>query len=548
MKNLIIITTFLVSSSLSFGQTESSLEGSFAKVEKAFSRGFFQDPVKENQREKLIRLKEEAIKVSRDGRATYQKLDSIILKNTNRNTGQLTSTLKSEYTYDAFGNNIQFLQVGLDTINNQWINQYRIEFGYDVLGNEILNTSSFWDANNGVWVYTVKIATTIDNSGNTTSIKQSYWNQAINNWRISSEEQSIYDINNNIIEFRTLFMDTTTNQLFAKDLQRYSYNGNGDMVSSVGFYRDFGVIQWDTTSKVEATYLPNGDLESTIGYVVTSTSNGQLIKSKKNDYGFDSSGNIELLIKSDWNVNTNQWDNDTKSVRTFNLNGGITLSYKYYWDGSGWQNNHKTEFTYDNQDNLILRIDWVYRNGQWENGGKNVSLFDANSNRLISTNYLWKSQYNQWDPSNKVVATFDLNYNVSDLLVPNMSYGTFYHANNIVLNTVHYASTGGPADTTISKNGEESYFYSTQYINSISEYNDAGVSVYPNPFTNTINVDIENGGPIMVFTVFDIQGKRVYSNRIENHDDLDLSKLKSGIYIYTLSKDNEVIKGKIIKQ
>ncbi len=81
----------------------------------------------------------------------------------------------------------------------------------------------------------------------------------------------------------------------------------------------------------------------------------------------------------------------------------------------------------------------------------------------------------------------------------------------------------------------------------IDKLQDAGISVYPNPtngiiFINTINNNIQN------ITISDITGKLINANmEIQQNKTINLSNLKSGIYILKIQTDEKTFSIKIMK-
>jgi hypothetical protein len=74
------------------------------------------------------------------------------------------------------------------------------------------------------------------------------------------------------------------------------------------------------------------------------------------------------------------------------------------------------------------------------------------------------------------------------------------------------------------------------------------VKAYPNPATDFVNFTIKTGTPKnMSLRLYDIFGALVATpiaiigNTTENTIQLNVSKLRRGIYIYTLSTDNKVV-------
>ncbi|MBE9467306.1 MAG: DUF4465 domain-containing protein [Bacteroidetes bacterium] len=77
--------------------------------------------------------------------------------------------------------------------------------------------------------------------------------------------------------------------------------------------------------------------------------------------------------------------------------------------------------------------------------------------------------------------------------------------------------------------------------------NNNSVTVYPNPFRNSINIDGIND--IKQIYVTDISGKLVYnSNSNFNNNQIDLSSLTRGFYFINIKTQNKIITKKIIKQ
>ena len=75
------------------------------------------------------------------------------------------------------------------------------------------------------------------------------------------------------------------------------------------------------------------------------------------------------------------------------------------------------------------------------------------------------------------------------------------------------------------------------YVENI-EANDK-IAIYPNPFNNTISIDIADPQAHQV-AVFNVMGERVFVNRFHKHAAIDLSSFSKGLYFLRL--DNKTIK------
>ena len=89
----------------------------------------------------------------------------------------------------------------------------------------------------------------------------------------------------------------------------------------------------------------------------------------------------------------------------------------------------------------------------------------------------------------------------------------------------------------------------------VSEYDrEFNPKIYPNPFIDKLFIDITSLQTStklpVVFELFDMKAKKVYSRKIETQKDAihNLNELKAGIYIFSLKSGNTILKsGKILK-
>ena len=76
---------------------------------------------------------------------------------------------------------------------------------------------------------------------------------------------------------------------------------------------------------------------------------------------------------------------------------------------------------------------------------------------------------------------------------------------------------------------------------------DSNVVIYPNPASNQMKIKGLEDGQAYELVLFNIQGKISYWNKnINSHTSIDISALKSGVYLYQLSSGKEIFSGKLI--
>ena len=78
---------------------------------------------------------------------------------------------------------------------------------------------------------------------------------------------------------------------------------------------------------------------------------------------------------------------------------------------------------------------------------------------------------------------------------------------------------------------------------SVNEPNTKELSVYPNPATDQLNIEIEGE---FEYQVFDLNGKLVLNGR--NDNSIDVSSISNGQYLLKAKTKNEVFKSTFIKE
>jgi hypothetical protein len=77
------------------------------------------------------------------------------------------------------------------------------------------------------------------------------------------------------------------------------------------------------------------------------------------------------------------------------------------------------------------------------------------------------------------------------------------------------------------------------------DVNASGITVYPNPATDKITVTLPENVSNAVFTLYDMQGKALIQQSINNQDVVSVSDLVAGIYIYSVRTEKVNYQGKI---
>jgi Endonuclease I/Secretion system C-terminal sorting domain len=74
---------------------------------------------------------------------------------------------------------------------------------------------------------------------------------------------------------------------------------------------------------------------------------------------------------------------------------------------------------------------------------------------------------------------------------------------------------------------------------------DATLSIYPNPAKDVVNISISNN-VITRIEIYDVLGKRVFVRKINESMSIDISTLKSGLYLFKFVQDEKTVIKKLI--
>ncbi len=81
----------------------------------------------------------------------------------------------------------------------------------------------------------------------------------------------------------------------------------------------------------------------------------------------------------------------------------------------------------------------------------------------------------------------------------------------------------------------------------VEEFNAAQVSIYPNPTNGTVN--IKSASIIKNITVYDLQGRKIQTIKTEaQNSEVNISALKTGIYIFSIETEAGTIMKKVLKR
>ena len=431
------------------------------------------------------------------------------------NTGNWILDDKEEFAYDSNGDITQYFKSHGDN-GTDWYFDDKAEYTYNSNGN--LLTAFIYEWGYKRWINDYKYEYTYDINGNRTQ-SIFYFGRNNTDWRPSTKTENIYNSENKITE-------------------TYSSNWHDSASSLV------------LDEKSERTYNSKGNLTLTTGYSWEKDLNNWKL-SYKYSYDYDENENLILRLAPLLNENTNEWENNLKTEYTYDSLGNELSDIIYKWNSTDniWEIQSQYEYTYDSEGYLIQkntgRIYRITDNGiEYGNQFDNY-IYDSNGNLI---EYQRSSKFpndSTYTYSTRLTYNYDLSYKLSDLFLP-YSYLRTEDINNKPLEYIYYYWDN--TNNNWINREKKIYYYSEENILNVKNTEPIKIKLYPNPVLNELKFNIANESKLTTFELFDTQGRKIISKKINKNEKLNLERLTSGIYTYYLIVGNKNQKGKLIKK
>ena len=351
----------------------------------------------------------------------------------------------------------------------------------------------------------------------------------------SYKAEMLYDENGKNTSYKEYTFNSTTNE-WEDELYglQYFYNADGLI--------DYTIFEESTFHhKSEYTYNSDNKITELVG-LDQNGSNWDLLYTDV--YNYDNlNNNIEII--RNWQ-NPTIWSVNYRYIHTFDSNNNLILKEKQEWNTntSSWGNTiKKNEFTYNNDNKVLSEIE--YNNGQsgvLEEYRKFEYIYDTNGNRDEFIKSIYNSTTNSWELSERVTYTYDNNYSLSDLFIPNWSTGILDIGYSEDYN--HMITAKGYYEWDNTQNQWNYYgdaIFNWSDVLSLNDFRISNINVYPNPATEQLNFELLT--KIHKIKIFDIQGKLLIEKK--NTNSINVMELNNGMYFYQI---NNKMVGKFIKK
>lgn len=451
---------------------------------------------------------------------------------------------KTEYTYDDNGNQTLLTFYSWNIESQSFVINTKYEYTYDINYREV--DVYFWDTNSQSFVLNGKTEYTYDDNGNLTVQINYNLNTYFQSLEISQKREFIYDENGNKtleITFGSVYNGNSNNRYFDYYYPRHKQEINYDVNENITLNERY---DWNMGSE---TYILR----------------------QRREYTYDVIGNILIRLEKKWGT-TGEFDSQNKREYSYDENGNNTLFLYHENEFNNEQNfvlKSKDEYTYDEHDNRIVHIYHSYNSSSESLVPvfRNNSSYDEYGNLILLIEHDWTinsgTNNTYWfQPTFKYIYTYgDKPYPVMNKTKIQVEewyggdrgdeYNKFYklEINTQIENDTNLVNRGvlyeydSNSNTWSELQGEEfkSYWYYTK-TPPLSTYSveSNSFSIYPNPTSNTLQINSSEYLRTPIFELYDVKGSKILSNPFKLTEPIDVSDLQPSMYIYNIKDGSEV--------
>ena len=511
MRILILLMSLILASQFLYAQKENKTKSNFIQIKKC-----------ENIFIKKYEIEKEPFFMLTNNKNNGWSLDSSYRYNGFETQWDLVYRNKT-LVFDGNGNILNAIShFWLDDVKS-WGKRDTIIMAYHSEESRAKTLKKCWNNSNQSWSDTSYYRKT-DENGDTREYIYRTWNYSSNTFNeFGYRYKHIFD--NNGIEVKYIEHDwnSETKEWTKASQFLYSYDINYNQIEEIEQIWDNNISAWMNYHKYSNTFDVNGNKISKQKKRWDENANSWEIASSQYLYVYDENNNLLKESLQKWDYNTNEWGVFSyQTIYTYNSNGYLThklaLSYGI--------NNYQDYYIYDNNGNLLSKLgqSWNEDTEEWINGSLREYEYDTNGNETHELVKYWNNELSLWENSSQHMEFFDIYNNSIQFITQNWNNETNSWDNN----------------------GKTDNFWS-ETSSDISSINIQNLEIYPNPAINEVTIKGINQNENVNIEIISLFGKVVQSEVLNNHNIINISNLRHGLYFVIIRFDNEQIVQKIIK-
>jgi hypothetical protein len=429
------------------------------------------------------------------------------------------------------------------------------------------------------------------------------WSNAQLGWVTTKSSHYTYNTDHQMATERVYFFDLDDGERYYGRQEEYFYNDSGEWNLHYTNFLDPVSGEWKKSDRYELIYD-----EDLLGTEYTASQWDELLSqyvyNYKLIYSYTPSGKPQGYVQFSWDGNS--WKKSSKAVNEYNSADSILVTTTYNWNNSlsDWEIFYRIAYYYTND----IRLDSIVESSNSGAGlasyQKIITLYNAQDHLAQETGYLWngsswdlnfQNEYEytpegylsvlslyEWDPDeetfiedyreeNSYTVTGDFKtLTVSEYDTDADAWVPFFRRETFFDEQVDGATIVWPNPPDYYP--PTSYHYKPVYeVESIFEFNEwsvvdttvlfyndiqtvtiplskSAISVFPNPATNQLYIQMDNLDPAASITFFDQQGRLITSRPVQASRPVNISGLLPGAYVFQIRNGVDYYSGKLLKE
>lgn len=496
------------------------------------------------------------------------------------------TTQKVIVDYDSQGNLIEYEKWQRASNNDPWNGWSKESYSVDMNGDITMFAKYFWDAVNTSWYGGRKYTYTYSQPNEVHF--ENYYQWDSNSWVHKTQNEYLYDSNGNIIQYENHIVQAGTGQLDKVYKWEKTFSSTGKETMTISYGPSPSSSQWEPLTRLDYFYNQL-DMDSLYHYYRWNSSWALI---NKTEFSYNSANS--LVDETHWGDDLGQWKEVQKKLYVYdsqnrlieymrkyrdhnwvllnkdkitnNFGTGNEINTYYFWHNNQWWPNQKITKTINGQNQMVEMLTEIGSNttfGHFIPSYRNTYGYDAAGNEIS----LDQEQYGQggWSPLQWTERTFDINNvqfqlffvagpsnwyvakqfehyydaNVprSDLQVPN----NYTFEVMMTDSFIHGLQPGTPNKV----NELHTEFFWSDLLSSTEDLETKKLEIYPNPTSGQFFI---KGLPETKseLVLFDLNGKMLKTQLIQNDQSVDISMFPKGVYVYKVLTTGKPKVGKLI--
>ena len=445
----------------------------------------------------------------------------------NSDSQSFIPNIKYEYSYDENGDQTLYIRYDWNSDSQSFIPNIKYEYSYDENGNQTLYIVYFWDTTTQSFVQNYKQEFTYDENGNQTITIYYTWDTTTQSFIPNNKYEFTYDENGNQTITIYYTWDTTTQSFVPNNKYEYTYNDSGNRMESR--------FVWNSVIEI---FIPNNkdfieyDEQGRVSFI--------------KGYQYDICNEVKTQTTQYQYIYDDELDGRTIRSFTTDNNGGFDF---YFEQGTFYNENGLIVFRFQNVNPDLLPTDY--------NWSREYS-YDTEGNNIEEILSKWDTQTESLVPSEKEIRVWDYDFHPRYLtqfriekyfpglgFKPSFEKDFSIHSETdtelVIVGTIKQYDTN--FNTWSELEGEEfkSYWYYTKTSSlSTNSVESNSFSIYPNPTSNTLQINSSEYLKTPIFELYDVKGSKILSNPFKLTEPIDVSDLQPSMYIYNVKDGSEV--------